>query len=70
MSEQQLKYFVMASIISADNDEYTEDIKQEIISRFGIDRASNKDWSEYNWEYILEPIGDKDRISKLIGMIA
>ena len=34
MSEESLKYFVFASIISADNDEFTEEVKQEIISRY------------------------------------
>lgn len=67
MSEQQLKYFVMASIISADNDNYTEEVKQQIISRFNEHKQSN--WDDYDWEYILEPIGDKDEISKIIELI-
>lgn len=78
MSEESLKYFVFASIISADNDEFTEEVKQEIISRFDeqssdktakdAKEVSNK-WNEMNWEYILEPIWDKERINRLVGIL-
>ena len=37
MEVEELKYFVYASIISADNDEFTEDQKQEVIRRFGLE---------------------------------
>lgn len=69
MNEQQLKYFVFASIVSADNDEYTEDVKQEIMNRFGVDKDSGKEWDNYNWEYILEPIGNKNEIQRIIEII-
>lgn len=51
MTNENLKYFLFASIISADNDEFDENVKQEIIKR-------HKE-SPTNWEYILGPIGDK-----------
>lgn len=46
-AKNDVKVLVLASIISADNDEFglTEDQKQEIISR---EQESD------NWEYILE----------------
>ena len=49
---------VFTSIISADNDRYDEDTKQEIISRFDKDPQ--------NWDYVLDPLGE-DKI-KLIEL--
>jgi len=65
MSEQSLKYFIFASIISADNDEFTEEVKQEILSRYNPDDK----WEDHNWEYILEPIKDSDKIDKLVNIL-
>lgn len=65
MSEQSLKYFVFASIISADNDEFTEEVKQEILSRYNPDDK----WEDHNWEYILEPIKDSNKIDKLVSIL-
>lgn len=45
-----LKNMLLASLISADNDEYSEDTKQEIISRY------NKYKDEDVWDYILTPL--------------
>lgn len=47
----ELKCIVFASLISADNDEIEESIKQELISR-------HKEKPE-DWKYILEPLGEK-----------
>ena len=78
MNEESLKYFIFASIISADNDEFTEEVKQEIISRFDEQSPSKADkdekevsneWNKMNWEYILEPIGDKEKIDRLVGIL-
>ncbi len=65
MDEQSLKYFVFASIISADNDEFTEEVKQEILSRYNPDEK----WEDHDWEYILEPIGDKVKIDRLVSVL-
>jgi len=55
-----IKSLIYVSIISADNYDYTEDTKQEIIKRYKID---NKDWS-----YILEPLGeDKYKYIGILG---
>ena len=54
-----LKNFIYISIISADNDEYTEETKQEVIRRYH--EADMKDWS-----YILEPIKDEKQRKTLI----
>lgn len=50
---QQLKNFIFVSLISADNYEYSEDIKQEIMYRYNV--CENADFMD--WEYILEPLG-------------
>ena len=61
MDKNELKCFVFASIISADNDKYTEDVKQEVIRRYDIERNNeNKDWA-----FILEPIGADNRLLEL-----
>ncbi len=65
MSEENLKYFVFASIISADNDEFTEEVKQEIISRYNPDDK----WENHDWKHILEPIGDKEKIDRLVSIL-
>ena len=54
-----LKSMLFASIISADNDEFTEEVKQEILTRH---KESSKGFksildSNIDWEYVLEPIG-------------
>ena len=55
-----LKNLVYVSIISADNDKYTEEVKQEIISRYHS--VGDSDWS-----YVLDPLGeDKYKYMKLL----
>lgn len=51
---EELRNYVYASIISADNDEFnlSEDDKQEIIERHKLGST---------WEYTLEPIKDEKR---------
>lgn len=61
MDKNALKCFVFASIISAENDKYTEDVKQEVIRRHDIERNNeNKDWV-----FILEPIGADNRLLEI-----
>lgn len=65
MDEKALKYFVFASIISADNDLYTEEVKQDIIRRYNAYR--DKSFDETDWEYVLEPLGeDAEKYVKLM----
>lgn len=52
----QLKNFLFVSLISADNEEYPEEVKQEIIKRY--DEHFIKDAPKMNWRYILEPLGE------------
>lgn len=59
--KNDVKVLVLASIISADNDEYTEEQKQEVITRFNEARKTNK----YDWNYILEPVDDTGRLAEL-----
>lgn len=64
MEKDELKRFVYVSIISADNDEFSEDVKQEILSRFDENKDINQDW-----EYVLEPIEDIDKRNRLISLL-
>lgn len=49
------------SIISADNDELEEDVKQDILSRHkkASEGFKNPTDSKIDWEYVFEPLGDK-----------
>ena len=59
-SIQLYKNFIFVSIISADNDEYTEETKQEVLRRYH--EADKEDWS-----YILDPLGeDKYKYMKIL----
>lgn len=50
-----VKYLILASIISADNDKYTEYVKQLVIHRYNV----CKDTGGYmDWAYIFQPLGD------------
>ena len=57
---EELRNYIYASIISADNDEFnlSEDDKQEIIQRRRMGST---------WEYILEPIKDEKQRKALIA---
>lgn len=57
----ELSNFLFVSIISADNDRYPEDIKQEILRRYDL----CKEHGTLDWEYILEELEDKDRYIKI-----
>ena len=48
-----VKSLVYASLISAENDQYTEDQKQESMYRFELEKTA----PEPDWEFILEPFG-------------
>lgn len=54
MSNQEslamFKNLAFAEIISADNDRYTEEVKQEVLKRYNE--------SPEDWRYILEPLGE------------
>jgi hypothetical protein len=62
-----LKCLVFANIISADNDKYTEEVKQEVLKRHKELSAGKDSLSpDMDWEYILEPIGEnKDKYVEL-----
>lgn len=69
MTSNGFKYFAFASIISAENDSLTEDVKQDIMSRYSKQRSENKAWNDYDWEYILDPMGDKEKIQRLVKIL-
>ena len=52
---------ILGSIISADNDQYTEEQKQEIITRYN----KAKETKIYDWRHILEPIDETGRLAEL-----
>lgn len=64
----KLKYLVLTSLISADNDDYDEGIKQEIIHRYGVvDIYDSMISPEIDWEYVFEPLGpDAEKYIKLM----
>ena len=59
LNMNQLRNFFYASIISADNDDLTEEEKQAIIQRTDPKNLENTDWS-----YALEPIKDMFKRAK------
>ncbi len=65
MDKEGLKRFLFVSIISADNDSYTEDVKQDVLQRYH--KYKDYDFDSVEWEYVLEPLGeDADRYIKLM----
>lgn len=64
MERNGIKYIVLASIISADNDKYTEDIKQEVLSRM---KYGDIDKLDLNW--VLDPLPkvDKEKYIELLS---
>jgi hypothetical protein len=60
-AKNDIKSLILASIISADNDRFTESQKQEVIVRFNEARKTNK----YDWDYILEPVDNTNKLAKL-----
>lgn len=56
-----IKRLIYASLISADNDKYTEDTKQESMYRYKLE----KDNDEIDWAFVLEPFGADNRLLEL-----
>ena len=56
-----IKALVYASLISADNDRYPEDVKQESMYRYRLE----KDNENIDWEFILEPFGADNKLLEL-----
>lgn len=52
---------MFVSIISADNDEYTEEQKQEVLNRYNLEEGVE----DKNWDFILEPVDDTGKLAKL-----
>ena len=58
-SAVMLKSLLFASIISADNDEFTEEVKQEVIKRHKEeDHYGSEISDQIDWDYVLEPLGE------------
>ena len=56
-----IKCLVYASLISADNDKYPEDVKQESMYRYKLERDND----EIDWAFVLEPFGADNRLLEL-----
>lgn len=54
---EELMCFMFGSLISADNDELTEETKQEMISRYEEERKKEK----IDWTRLMEPIYDDEK---------
>jgi len=67
MTEEQLKRFVLVSIISADNDEYDENTKQAILDRLTKQHEAGRDDLDRDWDYVFEPISDVENRNKIIN---
>lgn len=64
LNTNQLRNFLYVSIISADNDDLTEEEKQAIIQRTDPKNLENTDWV-----YALEPIKDAGKRDKYIKVM-
>lgn len=64
LNTSQLRNFFYVSIISADNDDLTEEEKQAIIQRTDPKNLENTDW-----DYALEPIKDDNLREKYIKLL-
>lgn len=66
--ENDIKALIYGTLISADNDEYTEEQKQESIRRYDLCTSGEDDWDKIDWEFILEPFEDKNSKNKLADL--
>lgn len=70
----ELKALIFASIISADNDSLTENVKQEIMNRYTDTKNMAKGWSykktKDGWAYILSPIEDATMRDRYIEILS
>ena len=57
-----IQAMVYACLISADNDNYTEEQKQESMRRFELTK------DDPDWEFILEPFESDKAVNKLIDL--
>ena len=69
MGKEELKRFILVSIISADNDALTEDTKQQILSRMSEEKEHGREDLNMNMSYILEPIEDVEARKRLIQLL-
>lgn len=67
--KQMLKSLIFVSLISADNDRYSEEIKQEILTRYDSAKQGydNPIDSDIDWDWVFAPLGDNaEKYSKLM----
>ena len=66
--KNDIKWLVYGSLISADNDNYTEEQKQESIRRYELSKSAVKEGEDLDWNFILEPFEDTDSKNKLVDL--
>jgi hypothetical protein len=66
--QNNIRALIYGTLISADNDEYTEEQKQESMRRYGLATAGEKDWDNLDWDYILEPFESPNSKNKLADL--
>jgi hypothetical protein len=59
----ELQCFIFTSLISADNDEFTEAQKQRMLARY------NRSDKEHDWEYILAPIKESEHYDTYLHIL-
>lgn len=67
MTDEEIQCLVYMSIISADNPQYTEEVKQEIIERHHL--IGRMPVGVKDWRFVLRPIGDDEKIEKLVALL-
>lgn len=62
--EEELMCILFASLISADNQSLTEEVKQEMISRYEKVRKSGKN---IDWTHLIEPVFDDEKYKEKLA---
>ena len=59
MELEKLKNFMFVSIISEDNEVFTEEQKQDVLRRYELTK------DDPDWQFILEPVDETGRLAEL-----
>lgn len=63
--ENDIRALIYGTLISADNDNYTEEQKQESIRRYELSKSAVKEGEDLDWNFILEPFEDPNNKNKI-----
>ena len=62
LNKEELQNMLYVSIISSDNDKYTEEAKQKVISRYKKEKERGE---ATDWKYVLEPVDKNGKLAAL-----